>query len=103
VAQGNVRRSTVFEVKVASRAAPGELHESFVYMSLARSARGKDGYRHEDGAEFADEADLTMRRVAIENYVVDGERIRKAADNWQADRRGRVDFDASLWENWNDR
>ena len=43
------------------------------------------------------------RGVAIENYVVDGERIRKAADNWQADRRGRLDFDASLWENWNAR
>jgi hypothetical protein len=43
------------------------------------------------------------RGVAIENYVVGSERIRKAADNWQADRRGHLDFDASLWENWNAR
>ena len=39
--------------------------------------------------------------LAIENYVVRGERIRKAGDNWRADRLGRLDFDADLWDNWN--
>jgi hypothetical protein len=59
VAPGNVRRSTVYDVKVATRAAPQRLHESFTYMSVPRSghARERDGY---DGAEFAAEARMTM-------------------------------------------
>ena len=60
VAAGNVRRSTAYEVKVASRATPNVLHDSFVYMSLPRSGQAKQGYADDDGAEFADEADLTM-------------------------------------------
>jgi hypothetical protein len=41
--------------------------------------------------------------LAIENYVVGGERIRKSGENWRADRTGRLDFDPSLWENWDAR
>jgi hypothetical protein len=43
------------------------------------------------------------RGLTIESYVVGGERIRKSADNWRADRPGRLDFDGSLWDNWDAR
>jgi hypothetical protein len=60
VAAGNVRRSTVYDVQVATRAAPETLHDSFSYMSLPRSGRAKEGYNSEDGAEFAAQAKMTM-------------------------------------------
>jgi len=41
------------------------------------------------------------RGVGIVNYVVGGERISKAAENWRSHEVGRLDFDPSLWENWN--
>lgn len=43
------------------------------------------------------------RGLLILNYRVGGERITRAAGNWQADRAGRLDFDASLFENWDAR
>ena len=39
------------------------------------------------------------RGVGIVNYVVAGEHISKAAENWRSFQTGRLDFDASLWEN----
>jgi hypothetical protein len=60
VAPGNVRRSTVYDVEVATRSAPDVHYDSFVYMTVPRSGRAKIGYLDNDGAEFADEADLTM-------------------------------------------
>src|ERR1700719_81401 len=44
VAPGNVRRSTVYDARVATRAAPETLNDSFTYMSLPRSGRAKEGY-----------------------------------------------------------
>lgn len=43
------------------------------------------------------------RGLAIVNYVVGTERITKAAGNWRSHEAGRLDFDASLWENWDAR
>lgn len=60
VADGNVRRSTRYDVSVATRAAPSVLHDSFTYMSLPRSGRNKEGYSDNDGAEFATQERLTM-------------------------------------------
>ena len=60
VADNTVRRSTVYDVEIARESSPGALYHSFVYMSVPRSGSGKKGYTHEDGAEFADEANLTM-------------------------------------------
>jgi hypothetical protein len=60
VEAGNVRRSTVYDVKVAPRAAPEVVHESFTYMSVPRSGRAKESYLDDDGAEFAVEAHMTM-------------------------------------------
>ena len=60
VADTSVRRSTVYRVKVATAAAPDVLYDSFVYMTLLRSGGAKRGYISQDGAEFADEANLTM-------------------------------------------
>lgn len=60
VADGNVRRSTVYDVWVATHEMPDVRHESFTYMSLPRNGRGKDGYSDYDGAEFAAEAQLSM-------------------------------------------
>ena len=39
------------------------------------------------------------RGVAIVNYYVSGEHVTKAAENWRSFQTGRLDFDASLWEN----
>ncbi|MDB6107405.1 MAG: Dextranase, partial [Gammaproteobacteria bacterium] len=60
VAPGNVRRSTVYDVRVATRTAPQVFHDSFTYMSLPRSGRTKEGYNSDDGAEFASQAKMTM-------------------------------------------
>ncbi|MDB6042496.1 MAG: Dextranase [Gammaproteobacteria bacterium] len=60
VAAGNVRRSTIYAVRVATRAAPQVFHDSFTYMSLPRSGRTKEGYSSNDGAEFAAQAKMTM-------------------------------------------
>jgi hypothetical protein len=38
--------------------------------------------------------------VAIENYAVGSERIGKSAENWRSDQPGRLDFDVSVWDNW---
>lgn len=60
VAPGNVRSSTVYQVRVAPVAQPGKLHDAFVYMSIPRSGLGKAGYTDEDGAEFSAKAGMTM-------------------------------------------
>jgi hypothetical protein len=60
VAPANVRRSTVYDVQVATTASPQTLHDSFTYMSLPRSGRAKADYTDDDGAEFAAQAKMTM-------------------------------------------
>lgn len=60
VADNAVRRSTFYDVKVSTAATPGTKYDSFAYMSIPRGGRGKWGYTNEDGAEFADQANLTM-------------------------------------------
>ncbi|WNG22775.1 dextranase [Cystobacter fuscus] len=60
VADSNVRRSTVYDVKVASGTDPQNAYDSFVYMSVPRGGREKWGYSKEDGAEFAKQAGLSM-------------------------------------------
>lgn len=60
VADSSVRRSTFYDVRVATVAAPTMQFDSFVYMSIPRGGRPKD-YSDDDGAEFAaDQAKLTM-------------------------------------------
>ncbi|SFU36027.1 family 49 glycosyl hydrolase [Pseudoduganella namucuonensis] len=60
VADDAVRRSTVYDVKVATAVTPQHRYDSYTYMSIPRGGRGKWGYEGRDGAEFADEANLTM-------------------------------------------
>ena len=60
VAADRVRRSTVYDVRVAPLEAPGAFQDSFVYMSIPRSGRAKDGYTQLDGAEFAAAAGSTL-------------------------------------------
>ncbi|MFD6132636.1 family 49 glycosyl hydrolase [Streptomyces diastaticus] len=60
VADDKVRRSTFYDVKVATEDAPATRYDSFTYMSLPRSGKEKAGYSDEDGAEFASSAGLTM-------------------------------------------
>ncbi|MEU0764567.1 family 49 glycosyl hydrolase [Streptomyces microflavus] len=55
-----VRRSSFYDVKVATAAAPTTKYDSFAYMSIPRSGKGKIGYTKEDGAEFSASANLTM-------------------------------------------
>jgi hypothetical protein len=43
------------------------------------------------------------RGLAIEAYVIGGERISKMQENWRADQLGRLDFDPSLFDNWDAR
>ncbi|MCE3251513.1 MAG: Dextranase [Cellvibrio sp.] len=53
VAQEKVRRSSFYDVQVSTLAAPDTAYDSFVYMSIPRSGKGKPGYDgEEDGAEF---------------------------------------------------
>ncbi|MEV0123093.1 family 49 glycosyl hydrolase [Streptomyces sp. NPDC050703] len=60
VASDKVRRSSFYDVRVATAAAPSTRYDSFAYMSIPRSGKGKIGYTKEDGAEFSSSADLTM-------------------------------------------
>ncbi|MEU0233374.1 MULTISPECIES: family 49 glycosyl hydrolase [unclassified Streptomyces] len=60
VANDKVRRSSFYDVQVATAAAPGTRYDSFAYMSIPRSGKGKIGYTKEDGAEFSSSANLTM-------------------------------------------
>jgi hypothetical protein len=60
VAGDKVRRSSFYDVKVATAEAPTTRYDSFAYMSIPRSGKGKIGYTKEDGAEFASSANLTM-------------------------------------------
>ncbi|MDG9726820.1 family 49 glycosyl hydrolase [Streptomyces sp. DH41] len=60
VANDKVRRSSFYDVKVATAAAPTAKYDSFAYMSIPRSGKGKIGYTKEDGAEFSSSANLTM-------------------------------------------
>lgn len=60
VADNAVRRSTFYDVRVATAAAPETKYDSFPYMSIPRGGRDKWGYADKDGAEFADAANLTM-------------------------------------------
>jgi hypothetical protein len=59
-ADGRIRRSSFYDVKVATAAAPTAKYDSFAYMSIPRSGKGKIGYTEEDGAEFSSSANLTM-------------------------------------------
>lgn len=70
IADGQVRRSEFYDVSVATAAAPEDLRDSFVYMSVPRSGREKAGYTDEDGAEFAAASDLTMSWSSFE-YATD--------------------------------
>jgi hypothetical protein len=70
VANGKVRRSSFYDVKVATAAAPGVKYDSFAYMSIPRSGKGKIGYTKEDGAEFASGANLTMSWTSFQ-YTTD--------------------------------
>lgn len=60
VADGKVRQSTEYEVMLSTVSSPGRSYRSFVYMSIPRSGRGKQGYTEEDGADFAASAQLSM-------------------------------------------
>ncbi len=60
VADNAVRRSTYYDVKVATSAQPAVKYDSFPYMSIPRGGRDKWGYTDQDGAEFADSANLSM-------------------------------------------
>jgi hypothetical protein len=60
VAPDNVRRSTVYRVRVAPVAQPGKAQDAFVYMSIPRSGLAKTGYTGEDGAEFSVQAAMTL-------------------------------------------
>lgn len=55
-----VRRSSTYDVKVATTEAPQRKYDSFTYLSVPRSGKGKIGYTEEDGAEFSSQAGLTM-------------------------------------------
>ncbi|MFH8248995.1 family 49 glycosyl hydrolase [Microbacterium sp. B2969] len=70
VAADRVRESTFYDVRVATDAAPDARFDSFTYMSLPRSGKDKVGYTDQDGAEFADDADLTMSWSTFE-YATD--------------------------------
>jgi len=41
------------------------------------------------------------RGLKLENYSVGGTYITRAANNWQADKLGKLGFDAELFDNWN--
>ncbi len=60
VADNKVRQSTHYSVSVALDTDAIELQPSFVYMSIPRSGMNKQGYSDDDGAEFADLANVTM-------------------------------------------
>lgn len=60
VAADKVRQSTHYEVRVATTKQEESFKSSFVYMSIPRSGKLKVGYTHEDGAEFAEAAKLSM-------------------------------------------
>lgn len=44
---------------------------------------------------------LREQGLFLFNYRVAGERISREAGNWRSFELGRLDFDATLWENWN--
>lgn len=60
VAPHVIRTSMRYAVRVAPVAKPEDMHTSFVYTSLPRSAVRQPSYDRVDGAEFAVEAGLTM-------------------------------------------
>ncbi|WP_306914107.1 MULTISPECIES: family 49 glycosyl hydrolase [unclassified Arthrobacter] len=64
--EDRVRRSSFYDVKVATAAAPGMRYDSFAYMSIPRSGKGKPGYTEEDGAEFSSSANLSMSWSSFE-------------------------------------
>lgn len=59
VAPGNVRSSTLYQVRVAPVTQPDRPQESFVYMSIPRSGLAK-AYSEEDGADFSAQIGMTM-------------------------------------------
>lgn len=62
VAEDRVRRSTRFHVKIVIAGDHTSYYDSYAYMTIPRSGMSQHamGYAHEDGAEFASEAGLTM-------------------------------------------
>jgi hypothetical protein len=83
IAADKVRRSPIYDVRVSTVANPDALKNTFVYMSIPRGGKPKEGYSHEDGAEFADLAKLSMSwtsflfdsDVWVEVDLMDGESI----------------------------
>ncbi|WP_407709070.1 family 49 glycosyl hydrolase [Arthrobacter nitrophenolicus] len=67
---GAVRRSSSYEVQVATAAAPTTRYDSFTYMSIPRSGKGKINYTEPDGAEFSSSARLSMSWSSFE-YATD--------------------------------
>nr|BAA76382.1 isomaltotrio-dextranase precusor [Brevibacterium fuscum var. dextranlyticum] len=63
---GEVRRSSFYDVQVAQAHQPDKFFDSFAYMSIPRSGKGKVGYTKEDGAEFSSEANLSMSWSSFE-------------------------------------
>lgn len=66
VADDAVRQSPHYAVQVATTDEPEARYDSFTYMSIPRSGKGKIGYDSTDGAEFADEIDQTMSWSSFE-------------------------------------
>lgn len=61
-----IRQSAVYDVKVAEVTKPEKGYDSFAYMSIPRSGKGKIGYTKEDGAEFSSQAGLSMSWSSFE-------------------------------------
>jgi hypothetical protein len=60
LADGQVRRSHWYDVRVSTVADPDHKYSAFTYLSIPRNGMGKVGYEGKDGAEFAAQARLTM-------------------------------------------
>jgi hypothetical protein len=60
LANGDVRMSPFYDVRVSTVAEPDHKYSTFTYLSIPRNGMGKVGYEDKDGAEFASQAKLTM-------------------------------------------
>lgn len=63
--------------------------------SLFKAFTNADGKQVEIGNQSTDHQGLLLH-----NYTVGGTPIIKAGDNWSSNELGRLNFDASLWDNW---
>jgi hypothetical protein len=86
IANDQVRQSAVYDVKVTDATKPDKSYDSFAYMSIPRSGKGKVGYTKDDGAEFSSQAGLSMswssfeyaKDVWVEVSLRTGEKITSA-------------------------